>query len=325
METVYPRMKSEFEGDSILSSDKGLPFFLTLSRGLKTGVPADDFLHPEANSKISHDSLTETQYFGICMPEERIHGLMYMWHHPNLKTVSGGVWIWRGIKPLAQECEIYDWRSFMSDSVLSNDLRSFRLDNGYGVEVIEPLKRHHVTYSDPSAGNSVDLEYTAVAPPVLWADGNHFEQTMKVRGAISLRGKAYKVDGYNVRDRSWGRARPEAHMKIPPVIWMTGVFNDDFHFNCTAADDPQLEPDWSGLYPDFTSERSLMGGWVTKDGVLSELVSCRKKTYRNAQTFIPERVEFTMEDAKCVSSRLQAKFSLRVPWSLGRILSPLRR
>ncbi|HKQ80712.1 MAG TPA: hypothetical protein VJS42_00820 [Steroidobacteraceae bacterium] len=281
-----------------MSSKANLAFFHSQNRGLRTAAPEDDYLHPQANAEVSDDSLTETQYFGICMPEQRIHGLLYCWHHPNLKTVSGGAWVWQGMKTHALQCEIFDWRSFMSDRPLRNDLHSYRLDNGYGVDVVEPLKRHHVTYSDASRGNAFDLEYEAVAPPVVWADGKHFEQTMKVRGSLTLRGKQYEVNGYNVRDRSWGKPRPEAHMNIPPVNWMTGVFGDDLHFMCTATDHPELKPDWLKLYPDYPAERTLMGGWLQKDGELLEIVSCRKRTVRNQSTLFVERIELSLVDSK---------------------------
>lgn len=280
-----------------MKSDKDLPFYLSKSRVLRKCVPADDFLHPDANSSITDDSLTETQYFGFCLPKERIHGVMYCWHHPNLGLVSGGVWVWRGIKLEANSSEMYDWRSFMSDRVLANDLHRFRLDNGYCAEVVEPLKRHRVSYADPLRGNSINLEYEAIAAPVLWADGKHFEQTMKVRGQLTLARQQYEIDGYNVRDRSWGKPRPESHMLVPPVGWMTGVFNDEFSFNVTACDHPDLNPDWKPFYPNFSGDDSLMGGWVQRDGEVRPFVSCRKITIRNPLTLIIETIEMTVVDS----------------------------
>lgn len=42
----------------------------------------DDFLHPEANARVEGDSVSETQYFGFNIPDKRIYGLCYLWHHP---------------------------------------------------------------------------------------------------------------------------------------------------------------------------------------------------------------------------------------------------
>jgi hypothetical protein len=280
-----------------MSSDENLPFYLKKSRELRTCVPEDDYLHPEANAAVSDDSLTETQFFGFSLPADQIHGVMYCWHHPNLRLVSGGIWVWQGIKLEANASEMYDWRSFMSDRVLANDLRNFRLENGYGAQVLEPLRRHRVTYEDPTRGNSVSLEYEAIAPAALWADGRHFEQTMRVRGDLALAGRRYRVDGYNVRDRSWGKPRSEAHMLVPPVSWMTGVFDDELSFNVTACDHPDLGPDWKSIYPEFSGDDSLMGGWIRQSGEMRPFVSCRKITVRNPQSLLVEHINMTAIDS----------------------------
>ncbi|MET0660308.1 MAG: hypothetical protein ABW110_19360, partial [Steroidobacteraceae bacterium] len=109
-----------------------LPFYVERNHGITACVPADDFLHPAENAGVVGDSLTETQYFGANIPEERIQAFFYLHHHPNLKTVSGGAWVWQGIKPMPLSCEISDWLVYLSDSLLSNDLRSFTLPNSYG-------------------------------------------------------------------------------------------------------------------------------------------------------------------------------------------------
>jgi hypothetical protein len=106
--------------------------------GFGTCTDSDDLLHPKENALLSGDSLTETQYFGVTIPEERIHGLIYFWHHPNLRAITGGVWVWQGIKKHHLACEMHDLHSFMSDKPLANDLHSFRLSNGYGVELQSP-------------------------------------------------------------------------------------------------------------------------------------------------------------------------------------------
>jgi len=293
------------------------PFYLSKNRGYLTAVPADDFLHPQANKEVAHDSLSETQYFGFSIPEERIHGLTYCWHHPNLGVVSGGVWVWRGIKPDALDSEMFDYRTYMSDKPLANDLKTYRLDNGYGVDIIEPLKRHHVTYEDVKRGNAIDLEYRALAPPALWQNGRHFDQAMKVQGEISLLGTRYKVNGYNIRDRSWGKPRAEDHLGTPPVVWMTGVFSDEFFFCCTAIDDPSLGPDWATIYPNFPTGNSTIGGWIHKDGEMTDVEYVRKKTFRNAQTLIPEKVQLSILDVKGRTFELEADIpaaSIFSPW-----------
>lgn len=276
-----------------MSNDK--PFFLSHNQALGTVSARDEYLHPEENRLVTSDSATETQYFGFSIPEERIHAIGYLWHHPNLKTLSGGIFVWRGIKPNNVYSELSDVRTFMSDAALKGDLHEYRMDNGYGVKVVEPLKRHHLTYSDPSRNNHVDLHYAAVMQPVMFGDGKHFEQPVKVTGELILRGTRYEVDCYSVRDRSWGRARPEDNIPMPPYSWLTGVFGPDFAFNCGVFDQAGGNPD---LKPPFVLplEKTLAGGWVNRAGRLGRIVKVTKRVVRAPITHLPMQLDFVVVD-----------------------------
>lgn len=272
------------------------PFFLSQNAGFIPATDAAEFLHPERNAKVADDSVTETQYFGFSVPEERIHALCYLWHHPRLKVVSGGLMAWQGIKPVAQYCEIHDYRIYQSDACLKNDLREFRFDNGYGVKVIEPLKRMHVTYEDKTRQNAIDLQVQAVQPPVLFADGNHFEQAMRVTGKLVMRGRTYAVNCFNIRDRSWGKPRPERHMPLPPMSWMTAVFHEDFAVTCCAMDQASRNTELRGTPFEMPDEKTLNGSWLYRDGKLGRVVSATKRVERDPRTRLPMKVEFSVTD-----------------------------
>ena len=276
-----------------MSNEK--PFFVTPNRGFAAIDESADLLHPQENARVQTDSATETQYFGFSIPEERIHAVTYLWHHPKLRLVSGGLFVWQGIKPVVQYSELFDWRVYMSDSVLKDDLWDYRFENGYGVKIIEPLKKFHLTYADPTRKNSVDLISEALLPPVMFADGNHFEQAMKVNGELVLRGKRYEIDCYNVRDRSWGKGRPEENMPFPPVSWMSGVFNETFAFNCCAFDQASNNPELKGRF-EIPDEGSLIGGWVHRDGKLGRIVSIKKRVERAKNTFLPMKITLNAVD-----------------------------
>lgn len=290
------------------------PFFLAHNRTLLNAVPEDDLLHPSANAGIDGDTLTETQYFGFNIPEERIHGLAYMWYHPNLKVVTGGLMVWRGVKRMAIAAELFDFRAFMSDKALAQDLHEFRLDNGYGVKILEPNKRFHLTYSDEARGNAIDLISEAVTPVAMFGDGKHFEQGMKVRGTLRLRGAEYQVDCYNVRDRSWGKLRPETIMPIPPVSWTTGCFGDDLVFNCNMMDHAGSNPQVGGAF-EMPAEKALNGGWIWKDGALKLVTAARKLVRRDDVTFAPQTIELhlTTEDGEETVARGELVASC--PWA----------
>jgi hypothetical protein len=248
---------------------------------------------------VKGDTLTETQYFGFNVPGENIHGLAYMWYHVNLKVVTGGIMAWRGVKRMAIAAELFDFRAFMSDKAIADDLHEFRLDNGYGVKILEPNKRFHMTYADEARGNGVDLHYEAVTPVAMFGDGKHFEQGMKVRGKLKLRGKDYAVDCYNVRDRSWGKLRPEVIMPIPPVSWTTGSFGGDLIFNCNMMDHAGSNPQVSGSFA-LPADKALNGGWIWRDGKLLLITRARKTIRRDPESFVPQTItlHLTTEDGR---------------------------
>lgn len=276
-------------------SEQDKPFYLSKNLGFSSATEGDELLHREANAPVEDDSATETQYFGFSVPEQRIHGIGYLWHHPRLKVVTGGIAAWRGIKPNLLYSELSDIRSYMNDGSIGGDLYDYRLDNGYGVKVVEPLRRHHLTYSDPARGNHVDLQYEALHAPVMFGDGNHFEQAMHVRGELVLRGQRCAVDCYNVRDRSWGKARHEINQALPPYTWMSGVFAPDFSFNAGVFDQAcgnvELNPPF--VLPD---EHTLTGGWLHRGGKLGRLVHARKRSIRSPGTLLPSYIELEAID-----------------------------
>ncbi|MEQ9586422.1 MAG: hypothetical protein RJS97_00345 [Parvibaculaceae bacterium] len=290
------------------------PFFLTKNSGLRFAGPEDDLLHPEKNALVSGDTVTETQFFGFSIPEAQIHAMCYLWHHPNLGVVTGGVWAWKGIKRNAVHSELIDIRTFMNDSPLKKDLHHFVLDNSYSVRIIEPLKTFHLKYSDAAREHQLDLTIEAVSPAVLFADGNHLEQAMRVTGKAKIRGESFDVDCYTVRDRSWGKSRPETTMTTPPMSWATAVFNDNFSLNCNVLDQADQNKELAGSSFDVPVERSLLGGWVWKDGEIAEISSARKYVQRAPESYIPLRVELGLIDTLGRTFELTGDLVASCPW-----------
>lgn len=291
------------------------PFYIAQNQAFSGISAQDELLHSEAFRDVTADSATETQYLGFSVPEARIHALCYLWHHPNLRVVTGGLYVWQGIKRYMPQAELCDVRAYMSDRALAKDLHDYRLDNGYGVRVVEPLKKLHMTYEDTARKNSVNLEYEALAAPVMFGDGKHFEQPMRVRGEITLRGARHVVDCFNVRDRSWGKARPEDNMPLSPVSWMTGVFGEDFAFNCNVLDQVEENPELKGRF-ELPREKTVNGGWVRRDGVLSRIVSARKKVEREAGTRLPRAVDLEFIDELGRATSIRGVLQAACPWQV---------
>ena len=289
------------------------PFFLVKNESFRLAEPADDYLHPQHNAGIAGDSLTETQYLGITSPEHGIHGMGYLWHHPNLKVLSGGIWVYQGVNTSMLDSEMVDVRMFMNDGALKDDLHRYRLDNGYGVEVIKPLEHLHLTYEDAKRGNAADLHYTAVTPAVMFGDGKHFEQTLRIEGELQLRGQKYKVRSYNVRDRSWAKLRPEDPMALPPTSWTTGVFNDELSFNCNIFDHPSGNPEIAAHF-DISDEHALNTGWIWRGDRFRRIVSASKQVRREPGTHIAQEMQLRMVDEDGVPLNLRGRLIASSPW-----------
>jgi hypothetical protein len=46
------------------------------------------------------------------------HAFNYVWAHPNVGAVSGGLWAWQGINPSQLHSEIFDMRNYMPLSTI---------------------------------------------------------------------------------------------------------------------------------------------------------------------------------------------------------------
>ncbi|BBZ15423.1 DUF7064 domain-containing protein [Mycobacterium branderi] len=279
---------------SVEAGDKA--FWETKNASFSAATPDCDLLHPQFTQRNPSSSLTETHFFGFSVPEENIHAITYLWHHPNLGVVSGGASVWQGIKSHPLASELFNWTSFAGEDMLANDLWDYRFDNGYHVQTLEPLKRHRLRYVDHARDNAFDVETEALMEPALLATGLHFEQAMRVRGELTLRGKTYQVDCTHVRDRSWGQGRSEMHAPMPPITWTTGVFGDTLMFGCLAHDHPDLNPDWKGRL-EIPGGDPTKGGWVYRNGTLVPIVATRNRVQRDYATLAPVTADIVMTDA----------------------------
>jgi hypothetical protein len=273
------------------------PWYELRDSDFAVAAPEDDFLHPAANALVADDSATETQYFGFNIPEQDIQAVCYLWHHPNLKVVTGGLWVWKGEIRHIFQSEIFDFVVYDSDRCLDGDLHCVELSNGYRCEVIEPLRRHRVSYRDEARGHALDVEFEATMPAVLTRGGLHLDQGMHARGTLTVAGETHPIDCLSVRDRSWGAVRPEAHTRLPPASWTCCVFSEDFAISYFAFDSLDTDPEWKDHLA-MPYEDNLLGGWLWKDGELTALTKLTQRTEHDFETLFPTAVTATFTDSK---------------------------
>lgn len=274
---------------------------------------ADDLLHPLLSKSEPSPALTETQYLGFNIPEHDIHGIGYLWYHPNLKTVMGGIAVWQGFKEHPLQSEIWDYVGYMSDDCLKDDLWHYRMENSYEVTTVEPLQSHRISYRNDATDSSVDVTLQALCPPIMQSTGFHFEQPMKTSGEIRLRGNTYTVDGTTVRDRSFGQQRNEYLVPLPPLAWMNAAFSSDFSFGCTAFDDPVNNPAWVNDFK-LPNNEPLRGGWVYSAGISSKITSASKSVVRRRNSLQVDRVELIVTDEMGRTFEITGTSSAGVNW-----------
>jgi hypothetical protein len=210
-----------------------------------------------------------------------IRCLNYIWLHPNLRLMSGGVWAWQGFKQTQLEAELFDMRDFIPDRPITDeggDLIDVILPNGYRYQVVEPLEQIRMRYQDNGRGNAMDVTATAVMPAAMLPSNHHFDQVMRTSGTLTLRREQHRVDGYAVRDRSWGEARTEDPTGLSGIHWLMAMFGDDYAIHVTGLEDPATAQ-WRARFPENAGLSQAMNrGWVWKDGRLLTLTSVHIET-----------------------------------------------
>lgn len=239
-------------------------FVQNFDKRFGTYTLASEYPDPARRTAMPHYALTETQFFTFYSPEDRVQCTMWTWFHPNLNVVSGGVMAWQGVKPFNVACELLDFRNFMEGTQVEN-FTNYRLDSGFGVEMLDSSGVFRLTYDDPERGNSFEVIQSPASEVLMWPSNHHFEQVMHAKGQITLRGKTYPVDSLVLRDRSFGEYRQENCLSIPPNTWSGGVFGEDFSFCVVAIDDPAREPIWQSQF-EVPQEKLLRFGWMIVDG-----------------------------------------------------------
>jgi hypothetical protein len=272
----------------------------------------DEELHPDHHE--AHDSLTETWAYMFWIPKARIGCIVYLWVHPNLKLLTGGLTVYQGHKAHHLQGELFDMRIFNSAGpcILAKG-RDIRVPNGLRVRIMKPFKTMRVTYADPSRGNLVDLIFTAAAPPVMRESRKHFEQIMDVKGNLLLRGKKYKVNCWGSRDRSWGEPRPENPYPIPPYTWMTGRFPSGIMWCANGHDDPARRPEWIREYK-IDPGGVFKDGWIYRDGEARRIAHFSKITKRDPRTRRPMRHDIDLTDDTGRNYHIRGEVIASTPW-----------
>jgi hypothetical protein len=242
-------------------------------------TPEDDYLHelgPEPN-------FNESAYYNFFDRGQKLGGWFRIGNRANEGSAERTVCLY-----------LPDGRvlfSFGRPKIANNDAFDA---GGLRFEVLEPTQRHRTTFdgtvvelaqprdmADPKAafeGNpkkrvSFDLVHEAVGPlygskAEKKADEDaeqsfaraHFEQHMHVTGTLSIEGERFAIDGFGLRDHSWG---PRSWQAIHSYEWLTLNFG------------PDLGAMVSVIQRDAAGEQRTAGGVIQRGMEIERLVDAR--------------------------------------------------
>jgi hypothetical protein len=191
--------------------------------------PADEQLHPLG----PEPNFNESMYFNVVDPASGLGAFFRLGNRPNERTGEMTCCIWLPPDPGGREPRRVAFM-FQRPEVTTNDAFDAA---GMRFEVVEPFERLEVTYegkvvvlddplvlADPRTAFrehlwcdcTVQLTYTGVGPMIggepdtprerpgeEFARG-HYEQLVAARGVVRVGHQEWAVDGFGLRDHSWG-------------------------------------------------------------------------------------------------------------------------
>ena len=159
------------------------------------------------------------------------------------------------------------------------ELDDFSIE-GLSIRVLEPLARYRVGFEDGDR-IALDLEYEGlIAPhaPLVTPGRGHLDQPCRVSGTLRLGGDEIAIDGFEMRDRSWG---PRDDKKTTRSSYSYGIAADSSFLAATI--------DAQGV------ERVVMG-YLLRDGVKHDLVSGTREVLARDPAGFPRQVRIEAQD-----------------------------
>ncbi len=214
-----------------------------MARILGNLVPEDEYTHPLG----SEPNFNESMYFNFFDPRQRIGGFVRLGNRANEGRAEMTVCIYlEGGRVLFM---------FKRAPIDHNDAFDA---GGLAFEVIEPTEHLRTTYvgsvidmanpkaladpgeafkTSPRRKLELDLDHRAIGP--LYGGSKkdaeeerdadeqfgkaHYEQHMKVTGSLEIDGTRYEIEGFGLRDHSWG---PRHWQAIESYEWLTMNFGE---------------------------------------------------------------------------------------------------
>jgi hypothetical protein len=213
-------------------------------------LPEDEYMHEvEAESHFN-----ESMYFNVYDPAQAIGGFVRIGNRPNQSYAERTVCIYLPDGRVAfmfGRPEISDNSAFdVGDTRFEVEAPFEKLSATYDGQVVildDPLEMaepRRAFKENPHTACRVDLTYTGISPmfggQLVNDDGSqlgegegydfargHYEQHIAGNGSITVGEESWSIDGFGLRDHSWG----PRHWQAPWYYrWLTANFGSDFGF-----------------------------------------------------------------------------------------------
>jgi len=237
----------------------------------------------------------ETCWFGFSAPDHALAGTLYPLFRNHLGVCALGVAVWDAS---AHE----PWRARYARRLWHVPIPAGELDDltiaGLSIRCIEPLSRYHVHYEDAERIR-VDLEYRGLmAPhaPIVSPQRGHLDQPCHVQGTLRLGSEEIAIDGFEMRDRSWG---PRDDQRRTRGSYSYGICDESESFLASTMEIDGVE-------------RVIMG-FLVRDGEKHDLASGTREVLDRHRAGYPERVRIEATDtagrALSVVGRCQSRLA----------------
>ena len=220
----------------------------------------DEYFHERSDDP----HWNESGWFSFMVPERRLSGMVYCYHRPNMGYSTGGFAAWDPTGDRYDDCLWYDLEQ-ISPLAARTEMFDFTLPSGLTVACVEPLHEYRLHYKDD--GCDVDFTWRRARPPYSpplpasqsqWGR-NHYDQIGRMTGRVEVDGETIDVDGWSMRDHSWG-PRKVAKDQRGRFVWAIASENDAFLVWASAAQPPDRDPVVG------VPER-VVAGWYLRDAL----------------------------------------------------------
>ena len=273
---------------------------------------------------------TETTPLIFSVPEHGILGNIYVASRPNLGVALSTVTIGQGFCRKPYEIDFSDAQMHLPAPKSFTD---YTLENGLSVKVLKAPTEYQFTYEYKLGGTSFDLHFEGLHEPFDANDsaqnpmlnrtagavkdsrfgdewGNSGEEQVKkghyeimghITGELTLRGKSYEVDCYDVMDHSFG-TRTETSKRA--VSFISAVFGEDYGIHVAVP----ME-----VRGDDTEYEGFRFGYVMENGELFGVVDARVES-SSGTDMLPMNAHIVAEDVRGKKHVLYGAATAGHPW-----------